>query len=387
MDDAWSSNGIHFNSPRAIIVTSNSLWNITNFRKNLILSLALHGYRPILAVPLGANEVAPLDLGVDITGIELDRAGLNPMRDFKLFSNFLRILARTKPVAVLGFTIKPNIYGALAARMAGVPFIPNVSGLGTAFLAGGLLSRFVSLLYKIAFRRCPVVFFQNPEDRNIFVTGGLVKRSQARLLPGSGIDLAYFYPPAATEHVADLSFLYVGRLVGDKGVREYVEAARLLRLELPGARFKLLGSLDAGNRTSIGPDELARWKAEGIVELLGQAEDVRPFIAAASAIVLPSYREGLPRSLLEGAAMARPLIATDEPGNREIVEDGVTGLMCQSRNAQSLADAMRRFAMLSSQQRAALGRAARAKAEARFSETIVIEAYLDALQQLMPVAG
>jgi glycosyltransferase involved in cell wall biosynthesis len=180
------------------------------------------------------------------------------------------------------------------------------------------------------------------------------------------------------------TFLLIARLLGDKGVREYVEAARSLRDELPGARFQLLGPLDNQNRTAISRAELDGWVAEGAVEYLGPTDDVRPCIAAASSVVLPSYREGLPRSLLEGAAMARPLIATDVPGCRELVEEGVSGFLCAARDSRSLAQAMKRFARLSPEARQQMGEAARAMVEQQYSEELVVRAYLDVLAELAP---
>lgn len=371
-----------------MIVSANTYWNIRNFRERLLAAIADRGYQLIIAVPDAANR-EPLPFDAEVVAIRVDRGGLNPVRDFLLFLGYLRLMIRYRPVAALGFTVKPNLYGALAARLAGVSFIANVSGLGTAFIGGGLLQRLVTSLYRLCFRRCHIVFFQNPDDRNLFLAERLVRPAQARLLPGSGIDLDHFRPltePSADRSGKDPTFLFIGRLLRDKGVEEYIAAAGLVRGELPGARFQLLGPLDGDNRSAIGARQLASLCNRGTVDYLGAAADVRPHIAAASAIVLPSYREGLPRSLLEGAAMARPLIATDVPGNREIVEDGVTGLMCKAGDAQSLADAMSRFARLAPQQRAALGLAGRARVEARFSDSLVIEAYLDALQRSVPIS-
>jgi glycosyltransferase involved in cell wall biosynthesis len=184
-----------------------------------------------------------------------------------------------------------------------------------------------------------------------------------------------------------LTFLFIGRLLGDKGVREFAEAARLIRVERPGWRFQLLGDIDPGNRSGIGADEIRRWVDEGAVEHLGYSEDIRPHIARASAIVLPSYREGLPRSLLEGAAMARPLIASDVPGNRQLVEHGVNGLLCEARDSKSLADAMLKFGSIPPDRRAQMGTAGRALVEREYGVERVIAAYLGALTQLATDTG
>jgi len=370
----------------SIVISANSLWNLVNFRGGLIRALAAAGVEVFLAAPRDRHDVLPPDLPGELRELPIDRSGMNPFADSLLTFRYARLLRAIRPRAMLSFTIKPNIYGALAARMAGVPSIANVSGLGTAFIRGGLFSRFVSALYRLAFAGSHVVFFQNPDDIDLFLSRGIVARNKARLLPGSGINLERFVPARPLESGPPI-FLFIGRLLADKGVREFVEAARLTRKQFPAARFRILGGLDPENRTAIAQDELNQWAADGDVEYLGPADDVRPFISKASAIVLPSYREGLPRSLLEGAAMARPLIATDVPGCREIVKDGVTGLLCQVRSGISLADAMARFAAMGVDRRQALGEAARRMVEAEYDERIVIEAYLEVLKPLIGIEG
>jgi glycosyltransferase involved in cell wall biosynthesis len=314
-----------------------------------------------------------------VTEVAVDRSGLNPFHDAKLFITYVRLFGRNDPDFFLGFTVKPNIFGCLAARLRGIHAIPNVSGLGTAFINPGPLSALVALLYRLAFARCPIVFFQNEDDLRLFVARKIVRNDQARLLPGSGVDLTYFAPASPP---SGIRFLFVGRLLGDKGVREFVEAARLLRPDHPDWKFQLLGPIDEGNRSAIGRAELDQWIEEGTVDYLGQAEDVRPFLAAATAIVLPSYREGLPRTLLEGAAMARPLIATDVPGNRRIVDHGVNGLLCAERDPHALAHAMLEVGTMDSGRRDSMGRAGRAIVEQGYAEQHVIEAYRDAMAQL-----
>jgi glycosyltransferase involved in cell wall biosynthesis len=320
-------------------------------------------------------------LDVERIAVRIDRAGLNPLADLKLFADYRRLLRGLRPAGYLGYTIKPNIYGSLAAASLGVPAVPNVSGLGTAFIRGGALQSIVTRLYRFGFARAPVVFFQNDEDRQLFVARRIVRPERARVLPGSGVDLERFAPAPPPEGPA--VFLLVSRLLRDKGVVEFVDAARKLRSTLPQARFQLLGPIDDGNRTAITRAELDCWANEGIIEYLGVTDDVRPFIAEASVVVLPSYREGLPRSLLEAAAMGRPLIATDVPGCRDVVENGINGYLCAVRDASSLADAMRRFADLPRTNRLAMGEAARRRVQERFSEEFVVRAYLDVIAGLI----
>lgn len=367
----------------ALLISANSFWNIVNFRGRLIEALTRNGYRVIIAAPdIDADWGTRRE--VELVNIAVDRSGLNPIRDAVLLLTYYKLIRRLRPKFYLGYTAKPNIYGSLAASHRGVPALPNVSGLGTAFMKPGALSTFVGTLYQIAFRKCPVVFFQNPDDREMFVSRKIVRPEQARLLPGSGVDLDRFAPAPVPGGVR---FLFVGRLLGDKGVREFVAAARMLRAGHPDWKFQLLGSLDEGNRTAVSRSELDQWVAEGAVEYLGSVEDVRPHVGAATAVVLPSYREGLPRSLLEAAAMARPLIATDVPGCRQVVNHGENGLLCAVQDPDSLAQAMERIATMNEGERTAMGQAGRALAEREFGEDQVIEAYLEALTQLRSSRG
>ena len=373
---------------RRVVLGGNSSWNIVAFRSGLIRALRQNGYEPIVIAPVdAAAEGRMTALGLEPIVIEMERSGLNPFADLRLLLQYRRILRRLRPVAYLGFTIKPNIYGSVAARSAGVPAIPNISGLGTVFIKGGPLLGLVTALYRFALRHAPVVFFQNPDDRALFLERGLVRAGQARLLPGSGVDLDRFRP--APLPTGAITLLFIGRLLGDKGVRELIDAARIVKKDR-NIRIQLLGPLDVGNRTAVSRAELDRWIAEGLVDYLGETDDVRPFIAQATAVVLPSYREGLPRSLLEAAAMARPLIATDVPGCREVVEDGVNGFLCRANEPESLGgqlrlgddQAMLRLAELSADRRSAMGSESRRKVEERFSESVVIAAYLDAIGEV-----
>lgn len=370
-------------SARRIVLSANSDWNIANFRTGLIRGLRDAGYEPVILAPFDpAAEERMRSLEVERIAIDVDRSSLNPLGDLRLLATYRKLLKRLRPAAYLGYTIKPNIYGARAAGALGIPAIPNVSGLGTAFMRPGPLQQIVTRLYRWGFRKAPIVFFQNGEDRQLFVDRRIVPVERTRVVPGSGVDLERFAPAPVPE--GPPVFLLIARLLRDKGVVEFVDAARSLRAVLPGARFQLLGPIDEANRSAIPRARVEAWAREGVIDYLGTTDDVRPFIAAASAVVLPSYREGLPRSLLEAAAMARPLIATDAPGCRALVDDGVDGFLCRVKDARSLASAMRRFAELPVAARAAMGEAARRKVQERFSENLVVAAYLDALSGLAP---
>lgn len=356
-----------------VLMTVNAAWNIWNFRRALVQALLADGHRVTILAPPDDSVIDLRALGARFVPLAIRASGLNPLEGLALHRAYRAAFRRERPDIVLGFTIKPNVFGAMAARGMSIRFVPNVTGLGTAFLSGGVLRLVAQGLYRHAFRALPVVFFKNPDDRDLFVSRALVHPGQARLLPGSGIDTDQFAPAAMPDGTP--VFLMVARLLRDKGVREFVEAARLLRAAGVQARFQLLGSVGAENRSAIGQQELDGWLREGVVEYLGTTDDVRPAIAAAHCVVLPSYREGAPRTLIEAAAMARPLIATDVPGCNAVVDHGQTGFLCAVRDAGALAEACRAFLALPDAAREAMGRAGRAKMEAEYDVARVIEAY------------
>jgi glycosyltransferase involved in cell wall biosynthesis len=375
-------------SDKTIVISINAAWNIANFRLGLVRRLREAGYEVVALAPPDRHVARLEAAGVRFVPLPMDNKGVSPLRDAALLIRYWRALRRLRPAAMLTYTIKPNIYGSIAAALAGVPVVNNVSGLGTAFIRTTLLTRIVSTLYRIAFRRSSTVFFQNEEDRQLFVDKGLVGSARARLVPGSGIDLDLFHPGGEGRPPgAPFTFLLIARLLRDKGVVEYAEAARRLRARYPQARFQLLGFLDAANRTAIARDEVEGWVRDGIVDYLGDSDDVRPFIAAADCVVLPSYREGLPRTLLEAAAMGKPLIATDVPGCRQVVGHEREGLLCAARDTDALAAAMARMLDTSESQRAAWGAAGRLRMEREFDERLVVTRYLDAIEAALAPAG
>ena len=345
-------------------------------------ALQAEGYRVIALAPGDGYAPRLAEMGVEFHPIPMKGSGISPLEDLILLRRYFGILRKIGPDAFLGFTIKPNIYGSLAAQALGIKVINNISGLGTAFIKKGLLTRIVTALYKAALRRSSTVFFQNREDLSLFVEGRMVRSDQALLLPGSGVNLVHFQPSRATPAPATgFRFLLIARLLWDKGVREYVDAARILKAADPNIQCQILGFVDVDNRTAVPRASLEAWVTEGLIKYLGPTADVRPFIGQADCIVLPSYREGLPRALLEASAMAKPIVATDVPGVRDVVDDGRTGYLCQAQSAPLLAGAMLRMAGLSPGERQKMGTAGRRKVKKEFSQAIVIERYLSALSE------
>ena len=366
---------IRHEKAKKVILASNSAWNLANFRKPVIEALVAAGYEVVAVAPADGEEGRLEALGARFRPIRMRGAGTSPIEDSRLLLDYISMLRDERPAMFLGFTAKPNIYGSLAARLTGVPVAATISGLGSAFLKGGMLGGLLLRLYRIALGGAQAIFFQNPADRDLFIARRIARPKQTRLVAGSGIDLGRFAPaPIVFDEV--FRFLLIGRLLLDKGIAEYVAAARIVRQKHPHARFQLLGGSADDNPSAVPQVELARWAAESIVEQLGVQDDVRPFIAAADCVVLPSYREGLPRSLLEGAAMARPLIATDVPGCREVVDHGVNGLLCEVRSSAALAEAMERMLAMTRAERSAMGTAGRRKVAAEFDQKLVAAAYL-----------
>jgi glycosyltransferase involved in cell wall biosynthesis len=363
--------------PARMVISINSSWNIFNFRAGLIGALQDDGHEVVALAPRDDFSDKLEAMGCRFVPIAIDNKGTNPVLDSVLMATYRRRLKALKPDIYLGYTIKPNIYGSLAAHSLGIPVVNNVSGLGTAFLGSGPLQRLVEVLYKTSFRRSQRVFFQNEDDRAFFIERRIVADKLTGLLPGSGVDLDRFAPaPIRNRQPGEpLTVLMIGRVLYDKGVGEYVEAARRLKAEGFAARFAILGSLDAQNRTAVPRAVMEEWVREGTIDYLGTSTDVRPHIAAADCVVLPSYREGTPRTLLEAAAMARPVVATDVPGCRQAVDNGENGLLCRAKDSEDLARAIRALLAMTAEERNVMGEAGRRKMERQFDEHLVIEKY------------
>lgn len=367
-----------------VSIAVNAAWNVVNFRLGLIEALLAQDHHVHVLAPHGPEFAVLERLGCVTHALDIDCKGTHPVKDLRLMWQLRRYYDSIKPDVALHYTIKPVIYGSLAARSLGIPALNTITGLGTAFLSTGWLQSMVRHLYRVALRHARVVIFQNPDDRQLFLDHALVQPAQAMLVPGSGIDTLRFTPCPLPDLRGDAPvFLLLGRMLRDKGVVEYVEAARMLKARYPNACFALLGFLGVENVSAINQAQMDAWVAEGMVEYWGETSDVRAMIAQADCVVLPSYREGMPRTLLEAAAMARPLVASDVPGCREVVTDGINGFLCEVKSASALAQAMARVAALSPAERGTLGRAGRSLVEQAFAMDHVIACYLRAITLML----
>jgi len=369
---------------KPIVLVSNTAWYLYNFRRGTLTELVARGYRVVAVAPSDRYADKLVDeLGVQFMPLRLDGKGTGLVGEALSLLTLLSLLRRLRPAFVFNFTVKANIYSGLVCRLLRIPYANNVSGLGTAFLYDTWIYRRVRSLYAFANSRAERVFFQNQEDLHTFHSTGLLNATSTALMPGSGMDTVRFpFSPLPSE--GPRTFLMVARLIGDKGVREYVAAAAQVARRRPTVRFLLIGPQGVSNSSAILPEEVARWQDEAVIEYLGEQDDVRPWLARSHVLVLPSYREGMPRTVLEAASMGRPAIVTDVPGCRQAVVDGETGWLCQVRDAESLASCMTACLDMSYDQLAEAGRAARRRIEKEFDERIVIQAALDCLDRAVP---
>jgi len=368
---------------KTIAIVINTSWNIFNFRLGLLKALEKEGYKIVVIAPRDEYSKKLEDMGFEYYDININNKGTNPFEDTKLIYNFYKLYKKIKPDILLHYTIKPNIYGSLAAGLLKIPIISNISGLGTVFLNNSLSSKIAHILYKIALKVPQKVFYQNSHDRELFISSHLVNKTKTDLLPGSGIDTDKFKHSVEQENkTGSLNFLFIARLLKDKGLVEYVEAAKRFNGD-DKIEFFVLGSFYEANPTAISEDEMNHWVENNIINYLGTTDDVKSAIKKADCIVLPSYREGLSRVLLEAASMAKPIITTNVPGCKEVVDDGVNGYVCKVKDVDSLAKQIKKMILLSDKERKEMGQRGRDKVINSFDEKIVIDKYIETIKYLI----
>lgn len=349
-----------------ILILANHSGGLYDFRKDLIAELKKHT-NVTVAVPHNDRWEELHKLADRVIELPVDRRGRNPLHDSNLFQQYRAMLKEVKPDLVLTYTIKPNIYGGLACRMAHIPYAVNITGLGSAIENGGWLKRFVLMLYKLALKGAKVVFFENTGNRDTLVAAGVVPNGRDVVLNGAGVNLED-YPCQTYPQEGPVRFLFVGRVMHEKGVDELFAAAKRMKQKYgDGVEFHIVGSFEEAYKPVM--DELEQ---AGVVKYHGYQSDIKSFYAMASCIVLPSYHEGMSNVLLEAAASGRPLITSDIPGCREAVENGVSGYLRPIKDADALYAAMQRFAELPEGWRAEMGRCGRDRMEQNFSKTAVV---------------
>ena len=369
---------------KTILIVANSSWNVVNFRMGLIRALQAEEFQVVAAAPLDIDPANIKALGCEVFEVKVRAQSLNPLRDLGFVLQLFLILRQTGAQTCLFFTAKPNIFGGFCASLLDLHYINNISGLGSVFIKNGFLSKVMILLYKLALKKSSCVFFQNRDDRDLFLQKNIVKSEKTKLLPGSGVNLQKFQPVLKIKKIDQepFTFILISRLIKDKGVIEYIEAAKLVSKLHPDIQFKILGFLGVQNPTAISQEQMNEWLRLPFVHYLGSVDDVRPFIQDSDCVVLASYREGTPKVLLEAAAMGKPIITTNVPGCKEVVEDQLTGFLCDVRSAKDLAQKMCQMIELSFEERDRMGKLARLKMEKQFSEQFVIDRYLKVIRGL-----
>ena len=344
---------------------------IYNFRLEIVERLLADGHQVVISSPYGERIDALVELGCEYRTIEMSRHGMNPLQELKLLNTYIRLIKEVEPDIVLTFTIKPNVYGGIACAMLGVPYVVNITGLGTAVENGGLVQKITVMLYRLALPKVQRVFFQNEENRQFFVDRKLAVAKHG-MLPGSGVNLQRFSP---LEYPGDetTEFVFISRIMKEKGVDQYLEAAEYIRAKYPNTRFHVCGFCEQAYE-----QRLKELHEKGIIHYHGMVRDVRKVIAQTHCTIHPTYYpEGLSNVLLESAACARPLITTDRSGCREVIDNGSNGFIVRQQDTADLIEKIEAFLELSWEQRRDMGRAGREKIEKEFDRQIVVEKYLE----------
>lgn len=359
-----------------IAFVTNTCWNIYNFRKGLAHHFINEGHEVIAIAPRDEYTAKIENWGIRFIETPLDGTGVNPIKEVGYLNKLIRILRKEKPDVSLSYTIKCNIYSSIAGKIAKVPTICNVSGLGTVFLVSGTVGKLAIQLYKTAFRFSSFIFFQNEDDKQLFTSIINIDPRKVGLLPGSGINLEEF-AYSKPEINSTTKFLMVSRLIIEKGVKEYAQAASAFKRD-PNVSFTLIGKLDEEHSRSVSKEELDSWIDDGL-HYLDHSDNIADVIKNQDVIVLPSYREGTPRTLLEGAAIGRALLTSNVPGCKEVVVDGFNGFLFEVKNSKSIIDKVRLYLSLTAGERLQLSTNSRQLVEERFDENHVRDKYVDVI--------
>lgn len=366
---------------KRILVLSNSFSGLHNFRKELLKTYRDMGYDVYISCPIG-NDGEKVkwfeNIGCKIIDTQFNRQGINPIDDIKLLFTYRNIIKQLKPIVVLSYTIKPNLYGGMACNLCRVPQIVNITGLGTAVEYPSLLQKITILLYKIGLKKAKVVFFQNDANRQFCLKHKMVK-GYTRLIPGSGVNLEYHLKKEYPHQTDPIRFIFISRIRKEKGIEEYLAAAEFIKKKYPYTEFHILGGCEGDYK-----NRLELLNNNGIVVYHGLQSDVRPFIANTHCTIHPSfYPEGMSNVLLESCAAGRPIITTDRPGCKEIVDNEINGYIVKQQDSADLIEKVEKFISLSHEQKHKMGLAARRKVEREFNRQIVVDAYIEETEKLI----
>ncbi|MDX8337056.1 glycosyltransferase family 4 protein [Candidatus Cetobacterium colombiensis] len=357
-----------------IFFTANVLWDIYIFRYGVIKALIEDGHEVVAVAPIDSRINFPEELGIRHIPIELSLRGVNPVKDFKLFLELKKIYKKEKPDIIFHYTIKPNIYGTLAAKCQKISSVAVLTGLGYSFVEGGVVSAIAKTLYKISLNYAKEVWVLNEDDKKRLIDEKIVKENKLFILPGEGVDTKKF-SPIPKEKNETITFLMVARAFYDKGVREYVEAAKIIKSKGYKVKFWFLGALGGSAANGIDEAKMKEYTDSGILEYLGHRKDVEAVINASDCVILPSYREGISKVLMEAASMEKPIIATNVTGCKEIVDNNKNGYLVESKNSIDLSEKIEKFINLSYEEKVLMGKNGRKKILNEFDEKIIIDIY------------
>lgn len=361
---------------KRIMILANNDIGLYRFRRELIEKL-LEQYEVHLVLPYGKFVDIFVKMGCCFHATEFYSRGTNPFCDLGLLRKYKSLMRKIKPFTVLTYTIKPNVYGGIACLSLGVPYITNITGLGTAVESRGILSKITIAFYKYALRKASKVFFQNKANLEFMKKKKIVKNNYA-LLPGSGVNLIeHCFCPYPLEDNG-LIFLFIGRVMRNKGIEEFIDAATRIKYEYPSINFKIIGSCEENYY-----ETLSKLTDNGVVEFLGYQKDVHSLIAQSHCTILPSYHEGTANVLLESAACGRPVIATKVPGCIETFDEGISGFGCEAKSGEDLYLQIKRFIKLSNEKRDKMGKAGRYKMEKEYDRQIVVDAYIEEINKVL----
>ena len=365
-----------------IAFTNNILKDTLNFRGNVIKTFLNEGYEVTVICPDDKSiNIKDFDERLNFIPIEVSRKGKNPFSDLIYCKKLFDIYKKEKFDIIFHYTIKPNIYGNIAAGFNKTKSISIIPGLGHLFIEESFATKIVEILYKFSLKFAKEVWFLNEDDKDEFLKRKLLKEDKIKILPGEGIDLEKFKPIPKERNDNKIVFLMIARVLWEKGFKEYVEASEILKKKYDNLEFQLLGQIDTGNPSGVPKEIIEKYHNDGIINYLGTSNDVPRIISECDCLVLPSYREGVPRTLLEGASMEKFLIATDVTGCREVVKEGYNGFLCKVRDSKDLADKIEKFIKLSEKEKEKIGKNGRELMREKFEDRIVVERYLGEMEE------